>query len=198
MTRTRTPPEPGADRCATTTDRHSPAARLWPRPSATAATAMAVSLIALVAGAPAAAAKDLALNGTFQATSNGQWSKTRGVYRDQPTVTSTWTITSACTDPYTCAGTVSSDRGWTAPVRKTSTTWILEREIPNWQPCPDGTAATGQQTIRFWRVGDDGLLDLSATSPVFAGEDKTMGPSGACGVSLWLDIAMPFRLVKTG
>jgi hypothetical protein len=150
----------------------------------------------LVAAPVASAMPDLALNGTFHATSNGQFAKTRGIYRNEATVSNTWTIKSTCTDPYTCTGTVTSDNGWTAPLHKTSTTWIVTRDIPNWEPCPNGEAYPGAQTIRFWQVGDDGLLDLSNQSPVFAGEDKTVGPTGACGVSMWLDIAMPFRLVK--
>ena len=41
---------------------------------------------------------------------------------------------------------------------------------------------------------DGGYTD--PTSNVLVGEDATTGPSGACGRSLSLFIAMPFKLVK--
>ena len=35
-------------------------------------------------------------------------------------------------------------------------------------------------------------------SPVLAGKNKTVGPSGACGQNQWLTIDMPMRLDKIG
>jgi hypothetical protein len=159
--------------------------------------ALPLSLIGCVAMPQAGASfEDLALNGTFRATSNGDWAQTNDSYHDEQTVQSIWTITSACTDAYLCTGTVSSDQGWTAPVNKTSVTWTVDRDLPDWAPCADGTAAIGHQQFRFWRVDETAQLDTENQSLVYAGEDKATGPSGACGVSKALVIKMPFRLEK--
>lgn len=143
-----------------------------------------------------ASVDDLALNGIFRATSNGQWAQTNDSYHDEHTVQSIWRITSSCGDAFHCSGTVSSDQGWTAPINKTSQSWTVERQLLNWEPCADGTAAAGRQLYRFWRVDESGDYDLDSQSSVFAGEDKTIGPSGACGINRILAIRMPFRLEK--
>ena len=144
-----------------------------------------------------ASVDDLALNGTYLATSNGEWAQTNDSYHDEQTVRSTWTITSTCSDAFHCSGTVSSDQGWTAPINKSSTTWTVDRQIPNWEQCADGTAVSGRQLYRFFQVvGDTGRYDIDNESSVFAGEDKTIGPTGACGISRILAVKMPFRLEK--
>jgi hypothetical protein len=137
------------------------------------------------------------INGTFIARSMGDWAMTRDSYHDEATVTSTWTITSTCSDPTNCTGQVISDAGWTAPLRKFAGSWEVVRDIPNWEPCPDGTAYTGHQTIRFWGVDDDGtIMFRPAEATQFAGEDRTIGPSGACGINNWQVIRMPFTMRK--
>jgi hypothetical protein len=143
-----------------------------------------------------ASTEGLALNGTYLATSNGDWAKTNEAYHDEVSVRSVWTINSTCSNAFECAGTVTSDQGWTAPIFKTSTSWTVDRELPTWQPCPDGTSFPGTQKFRFYRVDAYGQYDLNNESSVFAGEDKTTGQSGACGVSKTLLIRMPFRLEK--
>jgi hypothetical protein len=160
--------------------------------------AITLSVIGCFPAAHAGASvDDLALNGTYLATSNGEWAQTNDSYHDEQTVRSTWTITSTCSDAFHCSGTVSSDQGWTAPINKSSTTWTVDRQIPNWEECADGTAATGRQLYRFWQVvGDSGRYDIDNQSSVFAGEDKTIGPTGACGISRILAVKMPFRLEK--
>ena len=160
--------------------------------------ALPLSLIGCVAMPQAGASfEDLALNGTFRATSNGDRAQRNDSYNDERTVQSIWTITSACSDAFQCTGTVSSDQGWTAPINKTSQSWTVERELPNWEPCADGTAAPGRQVYRFYAVDESGAYDLdSQSSSVYAGEDKTTGPSGACGISRILAIKMPFRLER--
>lgn len=159
--------------------------------------ALPLSLIGCVAVPQAGASfEDLALNGTFRATSNGDWAQRNDSYNEERTVQSIWTITSACSDAFHCTGTVSSDQGWTAPVNKTNVLWTVDRDLPDWVPCADGTAAIGHQQFRFWRVDENGQLDAENQSLVYAGEDKTAGPSGACGVSKPVVIRMPFRLEK--
>jgi hypothetical protein len=163
----------------------------------TAATTALAAIGSLTTPVPArASTADIALNGRYLATSIGNYAKTNEVFRNELTVTSTWTITSTCTDPEDCNGTVSTDQGWTAPVSKTADTWVVDRNIPNWEPCADGSAAPGHQQYRFYRVDNDGQLDLTNLSTTYAGFDRTAGPSGGCGISRWLVIKMPFRLDK--
>jgi hypothetical protein len=166
--------------------------------SRAAAIAVAVALAMGLGTAPADAQSSAPLNGRFLAISNGEWAQTNDSYHDEGTVRSTWTISSTCTQGDECSGQVSSDLGWTAPLRKQNDTWIVDRDLPDWAPCADGTSVTGHQKIRFWRVNTDGSQDYSGQSPIFAGEDKTVGPSGACGKSQWLAIRMPFSLEQIG
>ena len=143
-------------------------------------------------GSPA----DWGLNGTYVATSNGEWSKTNDIFRDQPSIRSTWTISSTCSYPGECTGTVSSDWGWTAPIYQKSAVWYVKRTVENWQPCPDGTAAAGLQVYRFYPATPDGTASDPASSTLF-GDDQTTGISGSCGSSKVRFISTPFKLVKT-
>jgi hypothetical protein len=154
----------------------------------------ALVVVMLPSAAVAHAQSSAPLNGRFLAISNGDWAQTNDSYRNEVTVRSTWTIASTCTEGDICSGQVTSDQGWTAPLRKQNDTWIVDRDLPDWEPCPDGTTQPGHQKIRFWRVAADGSQDYSGQSPVFAGEDKTVGQSGACGINKWLAIRMPFSL----
>lgn len=52
---------------------------------------------------------DWGLDGTYTATSNGEWSKRNDVFHDEPSVRSVWTVTSTCSYPGECTGTVRSD-----------------------------------------------------------------------------------------
>lgn len=140
---------------------------------------------------------DVAINGTYRATSLGDWAKTRDSYHDEATVTSTWIISSSCTTAEKCDGTVKSDQGWSAPMTMTDgKIWYVKRDVPNWETCPDGSSYTGHQIFYFYAVDSNGIPHLG--SPTLAGKDKTIGPSGACGVNKWLDIEIPFRLDKIG
>ena len=127
---------------------------------------MRATLAALVATAvmscaatppPLARASDgWALNGTFTATSNGEWARTNDVFHDERSVRAVWTITSQCSYPTECTGTVSSDQGWTAPIYQTSGEWYVKHVVENWMPCPDGSSAPGYQVFRFKRMTPDG------------------------------------------
>ncbi|WP_425518568.1 hypothetical protein [Mycobacterium spongiae] len=141
--------------------------------------------------------EDVAINGTYRATSIGDWAKTNDSYHDEATVVSIWTISSSCTTFQECTGTVSSDQGWTAPTyTHDGIAWYVKHDVPNWEPCDDGTSYTGRQTFYFYPVNDTGMPEIG--SPTFAGKDKTIGPSGACGVNKWLHIELPFRLDRIG
>jgi hypothetical protein len=157
----------------------------------------AASVIGGLGTAPSASAsvEGEPLNGTYRATSNGEWAATNDSFHDEATVRSTWTITSTCRDPLDCTGQVTSDQGWTAEISKVNEAgWTVKRDLPGWEKCADGTAATGRQVYRFWPADASGVYSRGSTTLV--GTDKTTGPSGACGVNRWLVIEMPFKLVK--
>ena len=118
-------------------------------------TACALAAIAVVGSVgtatPAYASNyGVELNGTWRVTSNGDWAKTNDVFINEPTVVQTWTMTSSCTSPHTCIGEVRSDQGWTAPLKlggveapgAVGDYWVVDHVVPNWEPCPDGTAGT--------------------------------------------------------
>jgi hypothetical protein len=158
-------------------------------------TLFAASAIGGLGTAPASASEGEPLNGTYLATSNGEWAETNNVFHDEATVRSTWTITSTCRTPLDCSGQVTSDQGWTAEINKMNEAgWTVKRDLPGWETCDDGTAATGRQVYRFWPADASGVYSRGSTTLV--GTDKTTGPSGACGRNLWLVIEMPFKLVK--
>jgi hypothetical protein len=135
------------------------------------------------------------LNGTYRVTSNGELAKTNDVFIDEQTVVQTWTVSSTCQSPMDCTGQVTSDQGWTAPLRFWNTRWIAERQVPSWEPCPDGTAAPGTQQFVFWGVDQDGMNAPKNTN-LLAGWDHTTGPSGACGISKPLAIKLPLLLER--
>ncbi len=163
---------------------------------AAAAASTAAVLAAGLGGASPAQADDWGLNGRYVATSNGDWANTNEVFHDEATVTSTWTVTTTCSYPTECTGTVTSDQGWTATIYKKSNLWYVKRIVPKWEPCSDGTAADGMQIYKFWSAGPDAYVVPGSTT--LAGFDETTGISGACGISKALQITLPFRLVKAG
>ena len=160
------------------------------------------ALVLMIGGlgspAPAAAVgNDFAINGTFAAVSDGQWATTDYAFHDEQTVRSTWTIQSACTEDRVCGGQVTSDAGWSALVRSVDgRIWKLERDLPNWQTCPDGTTSPGRQTFTFYPSDANGVTKIG--SPYLEGKDKTTGVNGACGTFKFLTIVMPFRLDRIG
>ncbi len=145
---------------------------------------------------PATATSDAsAINGTYTATSDGRWATTDYAFHEEATVTSTWTITSTCSTDFNCTGQVISDQGWTAALfTHEGHVWYVDRDLPNWQPCSDGTVFPGHQTFKFSPSNADGLTQVG--SPYLEGIDKTNGIRGACGQAKWLTIVMPFRLDK--
>jgi hypothetical protein len=171
-------------------------------PTLAAVTVSASMAVAIATGLPTAAPAsasdgDFAINGTYIATSNGDWAQTREQYHNEATVISKWTIATTCTTTEDCTGTVTSDQGWTAPIwTHAAGSWYVDRDLPTWEPCPDGSFGHGKQRYRFYPAGPGGAGDLFATN--YVGADKTIGDSGACGVNKSLVIEMPFSLVRTG
>lgn len=150
------------------------------------ATLLAVAMIPIFGSSAHASSDDPALNGTYRATSDGQWATTNEQYHTEATVTSIWTISSSCVNPMECTGQVTSDQGWSAPLQLVGgSMWKVVHDVPNWEQCAsDLPAATGHQVFRF------------STDETLTGDDHTVGPSGACGVNKWLVVDMPFKLVK--
>lgn len=148
----------------------------------------AVSVALAPAELPVAQATidDIAINGTLRAVSDGQWAKTNEIFHDESTVSSLWTVTSACTGVFDCTGTVHSDQGWTAPIRYQSLMWYVSRTLPDWEHCADGTSVPGKQIVKFYRDPND--------PTIFKGWDTVVGPSGACGINTPLVVEMPFKL----
>ncbi|WP_246398531.1 hypothetical protein [Mycobacterium vicinigordonae] len=147
-----------------------------------------------------------AINGTYVATSDGAFATTDYAFHDEATVTSTWTITSTCPAAGHCSGLVSSDQGWSAPLRMEGNVWYVERDIPNWETCLDGSTLAGHQTFMFYPANTNGVTQIG--SPYLEGRDKTVGVRAACGIPPVADapasgsygkpltIVMPFRLDK--
>jgi hypothetical protein len=168
---------------------------LGTRTTAMVLAATAFGGLGTAATARATTKEDVAVNGTFRATSIGDYAKTNDTYNGEATVIQTWTISSSCVTFQECHGTVTSDQGWTAPAYMLDgIMWYVKRDVPNWERCADGTAFTGQQTFYFYPVDADGEFRLGSST--YAGKDKTVGASGACGQNQWLDVTMPLRLDK--
>lgn len=180
------------------------------------AAATAITLLGSLGTAMPAHASNygIELNGTYRVISNGEWATSSAgphgagggqVYIDQQTVIQTWTMTSSCSSPRICTGEVTSDQGWTAPLRlgggaqspgAVGDFWVVDRVIDNWAPCPDGTAWPGNQKYMFW--GWNPVISERNLKIVdfLAGLDTTKAASGICGVNKPLVIEMPMRLEK--
>jgi hypothetical protein len=166
-----------------------------------AAALMAAGWVSGVGATPSAQATDdpSAINGRYVATSDGTYATTNYAFHNEATVTSTWTITSICATEVSCTGQVSSDQGWSAPLRTEGHVWYAERDVPNWETCPDGTSFTGHQTFMFYPANANGVTQIG--SPYLEGKDKTVGQRFACGAAKEarvLTIVMPFHLDKVG
>jgi hypothetical protein len=72
--------------------------------------------------------------------------------------------------------------------------WYVRHAIPDWQPCPDGTAVDGLQLFTFY-AGDPMTGQQLPGSDTYLGDDTTTSPSGACGINKQLVVQMPFKLV---
>ena len=109
--------------------------------TATLVAATVFASLATAATAQATTKDDVAVNGTYRATSIGDYATTNDTYNGEATVTSTWTISSSCVTFQECHGTVTSDQGWSAPTYMIDgIMWFVKRDVPNWERCPDGTA----------------------------------------------------------
>jgi hypothetical protein len=136
-----------------------------------------------------------AMNGTYSVVSNGEWARMNDRYQDEPSVRSTWTISSTCTTALTCSGTVTSTLGWTETIYTgIGNLWYVKHYVPDWIPCPDGTVGPGLQVYKIQPVNEDGMVQVG--SDTWAGEDVTTGQSGACGRNRSLVLSLPVKVTK--
>ena len=162
-----------------------------------AAAAAAFGVFASLGVAPQAAAQNFGveLDGTYRVSSDGEWAKRSmapgggDVFYDQQSVVETWNISTSCTSPIECTGTVTSDRGYTASVRLDDF-WYIEHDVANWIPCPDGTAAPGHQMFLMWGFNPARNERVKSTD-YLVGRNITKSPSGACGRNQPMVIEMP-------
>lgn len=160
------------------------------------AMAMSVATIfgGVLAAAPADAAREVALNGTYRVFSDGEWARRDDVLFDVPSETQTWTVNTSCVSPIECTGTVTSSLGWTGSARLDDF-WFIEHDIPKWAPCPDGTFARAHQT--FLIFGFDPINEERIVSTEFLqGRNITKAPSGSCGRNANLDFELPVRVER--
>ncbi len=77
--------------------------------------ATALAAIGSLTATPLAHASNfgIELNGTWRASSNGQWARTNEVYMDEPS-SSRLDHRLQLVSPIECTGTIKSDGGWTA------------------------------------------------------------------------------------
>jgi hypothetical protein len=140
---------------------------------------------------------DPPLNGTFNAVSDGVWAKTNDVFHDETPLASTWTISTSCTANFPdCAGTVTSSQGWSAPMKcEAAGMWYVRRHLDHWEHCHDGGDAPGDQ-LYYFSPQLSGAPSYTSIA-TFTGMDRTVGPSGGCGINMPLVIEIPFKLTKT-
>lgn len=139
--------------------------------------------------------EEYAMNGTYSVVSNGEWARMNDRYQDEPSVRSTWTVSTTCTSALTCSGTVTSSLGWTENVYTgTGNMWYVKHYVPDWIPCPDGTRAPGLQVYRFYPSSEEGLSQR--ISDLYVGEDQTTGESGNCGRNKSLVLNLPVKITK--
>ena len=163
-----------------------------------------IAVMVSVVSAPSALATDygVALNGTYRAFSNGEWAQTSAgpngaggaqVYIDQPSKLEIFSVSSDCASPISCSGEVRSDAGWTGALSYNGDTWTIKRDIPNWLPCPDGTAAPGHQNFALWGFNPS-TSEKNKDRNLIVGWERTQAPTGACGYNKPVVTQLPVRL----
>jgi hypothetical protein len=71
---------------------------------------------------------------------------------------------------------------------------VVDRNIPEWQFCPDGLVAPGEQRFQFWGFEPmSGEREMTITN-FLVGRQRTVSPSGSCGRNQPLVIETPMKL----
>lgn len=158
----------------------------------------AMTAAATLSATPTAHASDFGveLNGTWRYYANGDFALVNEVRKDMPTIDETWTLSSSCVSPIECEGTASSSAGWTARLwyGYPNAYWVVDRVIPEWQFCPGGGTAPGEQRFQFWGFDPvSGERNMKITN-FMVGRQRTNSPSGSCGTNKPLVIETPMKL----
>ncbi|MGH3562089.1 MAG: hypothetical protein ACRDTN_09925, partial [Mycobacterium sp.] len=141
--------------------------------------------------------EEVALNGTYRATSDGEWAKLNHQMHGMETVTSIWTVSTTCTSSKECTGQVSTDQGWSAAITLNERYWLVTHEVEGYARCSDGTTVAGHRHYKFSQQNRDNIYSKVGVGDL-QGYETTLGPSGACGNNEWLYVEMPFTLVRIG
>jgi hypothetical protein len=160
--------------------------------------AAAVAVAATVSATPVAHASDFGveLNGTYHYHANGDIALVNDVKKQMPTIDETWTLSSSCVSPVECEGTATSSAGWTARLwyGYPNTYWVVDRNIPEWQFCPGGGVAPGEQRFQFSGVDVVAEEANKRITNFLVGRQRTISPSGSCGTNKPLAIETPMKL----
>ncbi|BBY92847.1 hypothetical protein MGALJ_25160 [Mycobacterium gallinarum] len=158
----------------------------------------ALTVAATLSGTPTARASDFGveLNGTYHYHANGDIALVNDVKKQMPTIDETWTLSSSCVSPVECEGTATSSAGWTARLwyGYPNTYWVVDRNIPEWQFCPGGGVAPGEQRFQFSGVDVVAEEANKRITNFLVGRQRTISPSGSCGTNKPLAIETPMKL----
>ncbi len=164
--------------------------------------AAAMTFAATLSAIPTANASDFGveLNGTYHYHANGDFALVNDVRKDMPTIDETWTLSSSCVSPIECEGTAVSSAGWTARLwyGYPNVYWVVDRNIPEWQFCPGGGVAPGEQRFQFRGVDPVALETKNTITNFLVGRQRTNSPSGSCGTNKPLVIETPMKLEQIG
>ena len=157
-----------------------------------------MTVAATLSAIPAAHASDFGveLNGTYHYHADGDIALVNEVKKQMPTIDETWTLSSSCVSPIECEGTATSSAGWTARLwyGYPNTYWVVDRNIPEWQFCPNGMVAPGEQRFQFWGFDPVRTERKMNITNFLVGRQRTNSPSGSCGTNKPLVIETPMKL----
>jgi hypothetical protein len=157
-----------------------------------------MTLAATLSATPTASASDFGveLNGTYRYYANGDFALVNYVRKVMPTIDETWTLSSSCVSPVECEGTATSSAGWTARLwyGYPNVYWVVDRNIPEWQFCPGGAIAPGEQRFQFRGVDPVAQEANNKITNFLVGRQRTNSPSGSCGTNMPLVIETPMKL----
>lgn len=158
----------------------------------------ALTVAATLSAIPTTHATDsgIELNGTYRYYSNGDFALVNDVRKDMPTIEETWTLSSSCVSPVECEGTATSSAGWSARLwyGYPNTYWVVDRIIDQWQFCPGGGVAPGEQRFQFSGVDPVAEEAGRRITNLLVGRQRTVSPSGSCGSNKPLVIETPMKL----
>ena len=80
------------------------------------------------------------LNGTWRVMSNGDWARTNQVFMIEKTIDRDLDHLLELCQPHRMHGHGEKRPGLDRADQLVKVYWILDRDIPNWAPCPDGTS----------------------------------------------------------